>query len=132
MIHCNFCLENNALRGKILAQDDFCYIVESIDPILQHAVMIITKRHVETPFEMNEQEWASIKKYLLESEKILSGVNPDGFIIGWNVKETAGQRVSHAHLHVVARFNDEPLAGKGICYFFKQEENRRQSQKNGE
>lgn len=75
---------------------------------------------------------ASIKKHLIESEKILSGVNPDGFIIGWNVKETAGQRVSHAHLHIVARFNDEPLAGKGICYFFKQEENRRQSQKNGE
>jgi len=129
MLNCGFCLENKILQGKILAQDDFCYIVESVDPILQHAVMIITKRHIETPFEVNEQEWMSIKKYLLESEKILKKFNPDGFIIGWNVRETAGQRVSHAHLHVVARFSDEPLAGKGICYFFKQESNKRQSQK---
>ncbi|MFH0739639.1 MAG: HIT domain-containing protein [bacterium] len=122
---CNFCLENKILRGGVLAQDDFCYIVESIDPVLQNAVLIITKRHIETPFEINEQEWASMRKYLLEAKKILSKANPDGFIIGWNVGEVAGQRVSHAHLHVVARFSDEPLVGKGICYFFKQEENKR-------
>ena len=34
---------------------------------------------------------------------------PDGYTIGWNVGAAGGQEVMHAHLHVVARFADEPL-----------------------
>ena len=125
MINCNFCLENKLLKGTILAENEYCYLVESIDPILQHAVMIITKRHIETPFEISKEEWLSIQNLLSESKRILDEFNPDGYNIGWNVCEPAGQRISHAHLHIVARFRDEPLTGKGICYFFKQESNKR-------
>ena len=125
MENCNFCLENESLKGKILAKDDYCYIVESIDPILKNAVMIITKRHIKTPFELNDNEWASVRKFLSMAKDILDESKPDGYNIGWNVEKTAGQNVPHVHLHVVARFDDEPLAGKGICYFFKQEGNRR-------
>ena len=128
MLNCNFCIKNKLLKGKILAEDDFCYIVKSIDPVLKHAVMIITKRHIETPFEINKEEWLSMYNFLSEAKKILDKFSPDGYNIGWNVYEVAGQRISHTHLHVIARFNDEPLAGKGICYFFKQESNRRKKQ----
>ncbi|MDQ5932006.1 MAG: hypothetical protein QG649_91, partial [Patescibacteria group bacterium] len=31
----------------------------------------------------------------------------------------------HAHLHLLARYDDEPLAGKGIRYAFKQQDNQR-------
>ena len=33
--------------------------------------------------------------------------------------------VLQVHLHVIPRFADEPLAGKGIRYFMKQAQNRR-------
>ena len=39
--------------------------------------------------------------------------------------DLTGQEVSHAHLHVVPRFKDEPLASKGIRYWLKQAANRR-------
>ena len=125
MKNCKFCLENNVIKGEILAENDYCYFVESIDPILNCAGMIITKRHVETPFDLNDEEWSAIKKMLLKVKNILDKHSPDGFNIGWNVGEIAGQNVEHAHLHVIARFSDEPLSGKGIRYAFKQESNRR-------
>jgi len=50
---------------------------------------------------------------------------PDGYNVGWNIGEVAGQNEPHVHLHIIARFKDEPLAGKGIRYAFKQESNKR-------
>lgn len=127
MKNCNFCLENNGLKGKIIAENEFCYAVESLDPILRHAAMIITKRHIVTPFEVNDDEWKALKALIVEVKKILDKYSPDGYNIGWNVGEIAGQNVAHAHLHVIARFSDEPLAYKGIRYAFKQETNKREA-----
>ena len=45
---------------------------------------------------------------------------PDGYNVGWNVGKVGGQNVAHAHLHVLPRYKDEPLAGKGIRFMFKQ------------
>ncbi len=125
MNNCKFCLENNILKGEILAQNDLCYFVESIDPILKNAGMIITKRHIETPFDINDKEWQAIRDLLLQVKNILDKHNPDGYNIGWNIGTVGGQHIDHAHLHIIARFKDEPLAKKGICYFFKQESNKR-------
>lgn len=127
MNQCNFCLENISLKGEILVKNDLCYFVESIDPIVRHAGMIITYRHVESPFELDEKEWLAIKDLLIKVKIILDKYNPSGYNIGWNIGEDAGQNISHAHLHVIARFSDEPLRGKGIRWAFKQENNKRPS-----
>ena len=49
---------------------------------------------------------------------------PDGYNVGWNCGATGGQEVFHAHLHVLPRFVQEPLAGKGIRAFLKSDANR--------
>ena len=36
-----------------------------------------------------------------------------------------GQKIFHAHLHVVLRYKDEPMAGKGIRHWIKQPQNKR-------
>jgi diadenosine tetraphosphate (Ap4A) HIT family hydrolase len=125
MKNCNFCLQNKTLKGKILAENNLCYFVESIDPILKNAGMIITKRHIENPFNINNEEWMAIKSLLYDVKKVLDKHNPDGYNVGWNIGEVAGQNVPHAHLHVIARFKDEPLAYKGLRYAFKQKTNKR-------
>jgi histidine triad (HIT) family protein len=50
--------------------------------------------------------------------------SPDGYNIGWNCGQVAGQELFHAHMHVIPRFRQEPLAGKGIRAFLKSDANK--------
>jgi hypothetical protein len=50
--------------------------------------------------------------------------SPDGYNVGWNCGRVGGQEVFHAHLHVIPRFAQEPLAGQGIRSHLKSDVNR--------
>jgi len=125
MTDCPFCLSNNQLDGDVLARDRFCYITQTGDPILQCAVLIIPIRQVATPFELTPDEWMSTLNLLATAKHLLNRDGPNGYSIGWNVHPVGGQSIPHAHLHVIGRFADEPLAGQGIRHALKQESNRR-------
>jgi histidine triad (HIT) family protein len=123
---CPFCIENNLLRVNILHEDDLWYITDMEEGSINNAVMAITKRHIETPFEINNQEWNSLRILLQKMKNLVDEKEqPSGYNLGWNIYKTGGQNVSHAHLHLLARYDDEPLAGKGIRYAFKQADNKR-------
>lgn len=90
--------------------------------------VIIPKSEVGSPFELSDKEWEDSKKLMLELKAYLDKkYQPDGYNIGWNVGKVAGQEVAHAHMHVIPRYADEPFAGKGLRYWFKQPENIRAS-----
>jgi diadenosine tetraphosphate (Ap4A) HIT family hydrolase len=103
---------------------------KAFDKTLVGSFVIIPKSHVETPFDLSEQEWLDTKKMIDTVKKFIDEKYcPDGYNLGWNVGRAAGQVVSYAHLHIIPRFRDEPLAGKGIRYWIKQKENIRPSLK---
>ena len=90
--------------------------------------VIIPKSEVGSPFELSDKEWEDSKSLMLELKEYLDKkYQPDGYNIGWNVGKVAGQEVAHAHMHVIPRYADEPLAGKGLRFWFKQPENIRAS-----
>lgn len=92
--------------------------------------VIIPKSQVGTPFELSDKEWEDTKLLMREIKAYLDEkYHPDGYNLGWNVGKVGGQEVAHAHLHIIPRYADEPLAGKGIRYWFKQPENIRASLK---
>lgn len=110
----------------MLYQDDLWYITDMEEGSINNAVMAITKRHIETPFEINKEEWSSLHALLDEMKKLVDEKDePEGYNLGWNINKPGGQNVAHAHLHLLARYKDEPLAGKGIRYAFKQPDNKR-------
>ena len=129
MTDCPFCLASGSIRPEMLASDAVCYVIASRDPVLPDAVMIIPFRHVETPFDLTEEKWISTHRLLAWAKAHLDRRGAEGYSVGWNVGEVGGQSVPHAHLHVIARFADEPLAGTGIRHALKQESNRRPSRR---
>ena len=65
-------------------------------------------------------------RHLQEAKRLFDNMyQPDGYNIGWNNGEIAGQHILHAHLHVLPRYADETLAYKGIRYMFKGQWNNR-------
>ena len=125
---CPFCIENNLLRVTVLYEDELWYITEMNEGSITNAAMAVTKRHIETPFDINENEWAALRTLLKKMKKYVDdNESPAGYNLGWNVGQVGGQNVAHAHLHLLGRYSDEPLAGKGVRYAFKSDENRRKN-----
>jgi histidine triad (HIT) family protein len=124
-------LTQPGIEKEILFENEHCVFLDSsayLPPkVLEGSGMIVTKRYIETPFELTAEELISIFEMLTKvRDHLMQKYQPDGFNVGWNIGEAAGQNVSHAHLHVLARYNDEPLAGKGIRNYLKREDNARQ------
>ena len=74
-------------------------------PVSQFHSLIVPKRHVETYFELTEDEIQACNELILKTkEKILK---PDstvkGFNIGTNAGKSAGQSIMHCHIHLIPR-----------------------------
>jgi len=94
--------------------------------VLVGSGIIVPKAHRETVFDLSEEEWNATFGLLQEVKIFLDNkYKAEGYNIGWNVGKVGGQEIFHAHLHVIPRFKDEPLSGKGIRYWLKQPQNKR-------
>lgn len=126
-------IELNKESGEPVFENDTMIAVKSNNlknNTLIGSYVIIPKSEVGSPFELSDKEWSDSKALMKELKFYLDKkYKPDGYNIGWNVGKVAGQEVAHAHMHIIPRFADEPLAGKGIRYWFKQPENLRLSLK---
>ncbi len=125
---CTLCIDYAKKTATFFDENETCFYVEFPHRVLEGWGMILPKRCVETVFDLSPNEFTDslelLKKHKRRMHKELS---PDGFNVGWNCYEIGGQDTMHAHMHLIPRFADEPLAGKGIRYWLKQKENLRPS-----
>jgi histidine triad (HIT) family protein len=92
---------------------------------LKHSGIIVPVRHAETVFDLSEDEVTATFRMLARAKDWLDREHSsDGYNVGWNAGAAAGQEVFHAHLHVIPRFAQEPLAGQGIRAHLKSAANR--------
>ncbi|MCQ6277065.1 HIT family protein [Bacillus sp. V3B] len=78
-------------------------------------MLIIPKRHVEQYFHLTVQERNAIDQLLFEGKKMIDEQDqPDGYNIGINCGEAAGQTIFHVHVHLIPRFRgdmEDPRGG---------------------
>lgn len=77
--------------------------------------LVVPKRHAATIFDLSHDEYEDCFKLVKVVKARLEALhNPDGFNIGVNCGEAAGQTVLHAHIHVIPRYKgdvDNPRGG---------------------
>jgi diadenosine tetraphosphate (Ap4A) HIT family hydrolase len=123
VVSCPFCALDPA---EIVLEGERCLFIETRDTVLLGSGMIVPREHRETVFDLTPDEWSETYALLQRARALLDErYRPDGYNVGWNSGAVGGQEVCHAHLHVIPRFRDEPLAGKGIRHALKQPSNRR-------
>jgi diadenosine tetraphosphate (Ap4A) HIT family hydrolase len=126
MKNCLFCSIDNDLEQKIVMTNQYCVFLQKPQEVLIGSGLIVPKEHRETVFDLSKDEWNATFDLLQEVKIYLdSKYKPQGYNIGWNVGNVGGQEIFHAHLHVIPRYKDEPLSGKGIRYWLKQPQNKR-------
>ena len=72
------------------------------------------KRHVADFFEMTSEEHLAILDLLREAQRLIHSKHaPDGYNIGVNVGEAAGQSRMHVHVHLIPRYRGDVPNPKG-------------------
>ena len=126
MTNCPFCPPNLARQQTIVLENDLCAFIQTPQKILIGSGLIVPRQHRETAFDLTPQEWAATYDLVGRAKSLLDAQHaPAGYNLGWNIGQVGGQEIFHAHLHIIPRFADEPLAGKGIRYWLKQPANQR-------
>lgn len=98
---------------------------ERFQGALKHSGVIIPVAHRPTAFDLTEDELLATFTLLAEVKRWMDDeFRPAGYNLGWNCGLTGGQTLFHAHMHVIPRFEQEPLAGKGIRALLKSDANR--------
>ncbi len=110
---CPFC---EPARDRIFHEDPLVIALWDGFPVSPGHALIVPRRHVPTWFDANAEEQAAILGTIDRvREEILRRYQPDGFNIGINVGEAAGQTVFHLHLHVIPRYRgDVPNPRGGV------------------
>lgn len=127
-IDCPFCNPNKDHNQKIVFENQTCFFLQhdNEQEVLEGSGVIVPKLHRVTTFDLTKEEWSDTYDLLhLAKEYLEEKFAPDGFTLGWNVGDASNQSVKHSHFHVIPRYSDEPLAGKGLRHWLKKPENKR-------
>jgi histidine triad (HIT) family protein len=96
----------------ILAEDERAFAVLDINPINDGHALIIPRVHVETVFEIAEEDLtATIRLARRVAGGIRRGLEPDGLNLLQNNGAAAFQSVRHVHFHLIPRWEGD---GKGF------------------
>jgi diadenosine tetraphosphate (Ap4A) HIT family hydrolase len=99
---CPFCDVNN---HRIIKENAFAFAIHDGFPVAPGHCLIIPKRHISSFFETTIEEQLSFLDLIAKVQQMIKNEhNPDGFNIGVNDGEAAGQTVMHLHIHLIPRY----------------------------
>ena len=107
MCDCIFC--NNFMRNKErIAENDSCVAFFDEFPVNDGHVLIISKRHASTFFDLTKAEQYDMIVLLDDCKKIIDiAYKPEGYNVGMNCGTVAGQSVMHVHMHLIPRYSGD-------------------------
>lgn len=102
MERCIFC---QIAEKAIICENDLAKAFYDNFPVNEGHTLVVPKRHVATYFEVTPAELAAVNELIFKVKDLLEEqYHPDGYNVGANVGEAAGQSVFHFHVHVIPRF----------------------------
>tara|TARA_B100000242_G_C42693314_1_gene324542 strand:+ start:131 stop:505 length:375 start_codon:yes stop_codon:yes gene_type:complete len=101
-------------RKKIL-ENKVGFVVEDIYPVSKGHMLIIPHREYQDYFQSTLEEFTGLNELLIQAKNyVQEKFSPDGFNVGINCGENAGQTVMHMHIHLIPRYKndvDDPRGG---------------------
>ena len=115
-VSCPFC---EIEPTRLVASNDLAVAIRDRFPVNPGHTLVIPRRHVASWFEATPQEQIAIMELLTEVKAKLDGdaAPPEGYNVGINVGETAGQTVMHLHVHLIPRFEGDVSDPRGGVRF---------------
>lgn len=110
--NCPFCLEN--LNSDILLENNSAYVIFDKFPVSKGHVLVVPKIHTSNFFDISQQHQEDLLALVNQAKKHLDCLyKPDGYNVGINVNEVAGQTVWHVHVHLIPRYKGDVEQPRG-------------------
>lgn len=104
-MNCLFCDVQTNDRQRIIAENALAYALSDGFPVTEGHTLFLPKRHTLDYFGLVPAEVNAINALMAKQKKTLQEKDStiDGFNIGMNCGETAGQTIFHCHVHLIPR-----------------------------
>ena len=111
---CLFCDRSDEKKHRIIVENEPAYACWDNFPVSPGHLEVVPKRHVESFFELEEQELLHLYTLLLHVEQLVDAeFGPNGYNIGINEGVAAGRTVHHLHIHLIPRYNGDVTNPRG-------------------
>ena len=110
---CVFC---SIPSDRVIADNALAYAIRDAFPVTDGHLLVIPKRHTENYFSLTQDELLACDVLLRQLRNDIESKDSavQGFNIGMNAGEVAGQTVFHCHIHLIPRREgdvDDPRGG---------------------
>jgi diadenosine tetraphosphate (Ap4A) HIT family hydrolase len=110
-ITCTYC---SLSQARIFDETALSIAFKDVFPVSPGHTLIIPKRHVESYFDLTNQEREDMNALMIRVKaKLKEELQPQGFNIGINEGFAAGQTVSHINMHLIPRFKGDVAEPRG-------------------
>ena len=112
--NCPFCKAES--ERDLIASSSLSVAFYDGFPVSPGHALIIPRRHVASFFELTQEEQQDLLNLADRVKRIVEErYHPDGYNIGINVGEAAGQSIFHVHMHLIPRYKgDVPNPRGGV------------------
>ncbi len=101
-------------KDRIIHQSEYFFIIKDMYPVSPGHSLIISNAPKRDYFDLNEDERKNLDEVILAAKVLIENeYAPDGYNIGMNCGEAAGQTVFHFHCHLIPRYKGDMTDPKG-------------------
>ena len=98
---CPFC-EPDA--DRVWLETEFGMAIWDAFPVTDGHTLVVPRQHVASIYELSADAQAALWQLVAQArQRLQDDLHPDGFNIGLNDGEAAGQTILQAHIHVIPR-----------------------------
>ena len=92
-------------ESRVELRNNLAYVIYDAYPVTRLHVLVVPKRHIGTYFELTDEERDACHQLLVDIKERIQAEDDkvDGFNIGMNSGESAGQTLPHCHIHLIPR-----------------------------
>ena len=101
----NPCIFCKIRKKELQFENQLAYSSKDSYPVSEFHSLIVPKWHVETYFDLTEEEIKACNDLILKTKEKILKLDPSvkGFNIGTNAGKFAGQSIMHCHIHLIPR-----------------------------
>jgi histidine triad (HIT) family protein len=108
---CIFCkVVAGEIPGEVIDSDERTITVMDINPATRGHAVVIPRTHAADLFELDDENLlAAMLAARRVAERMRATLHPAGFNVLHNIGRAAWQSIFHFHVHVIPRYEDDPL-----------------------